>query len=118
MTKLMHLGYSARVEFDPEDEIFVGRIAGIQDVIGFHADTVAGLKAAFREAVEDYLATCKKIGRAPEKAFSGQIMVRVDPRVHARAALAAELAGKSLANWAEEKLGAAAAIELAGSPNP
>jgi predicted HicB family RNase H-like nuclease len=31
-------------------------------------------------------------------------MVRVDPEVHARAALAAELSGKSLAKWAEEVL--------------
>jgi predicted HicB family RNase H-like nuclease len=31
-------------------------------------------------------------------------MVRVDPQVHASAALAAELAGKSLAKWTEETL--------------
>jgi predicted HicB family RNase H-like nuclease len=53
-------GYSARVEFDDEDEIFVGRIAGINDVVGFHADTVEDLKAAFHEAVDDYLATCAR----------------------------------------------------------
>jgi hypothetical protein len=34
--------------------------AGISDVIGFHGESVAELKAAFEEAVEDYLATCKK----------------------------------------------------------
>ena len=37
--------------------------------------------------------------------FSGQMMLRVNPEVHRKAALAAELAGKSLNQWAEEVLG-------------
>ena len=52
MKALSYKGYSARIEFDGDDEIFFGRIAGIQDVVGFHADTVTDLKAAFHEAVE------------------------------------------------------------------
>jgi predicted HicB family RNase H-like nuclease len=58
--------------------------------------------------VDDYVATCAKIGKTPQKPYSGQIMVRVDPQVHANAAIAAELSGKSLAKWTEEKLAAAA----------
>ena len=112
MNVLKHNGYVARVEFDGEDEIFVGRLAGITDIVGFHADTVSDLKAAFRDAVADYIATCVKAGKKPEKPYSGQIMVRVDPLVHARAALAAELAGKSLAGWTEEKLREAATREI------
>ena len=105
---MSYKGYSARVEYDDEDGIFAGRIAGIRDGVGFHADTVEGLRAAFREAVEDYLETCAKIGKEPQRAFSGQMMFRVNPEVHRRAALAAELAGKSLNQWAEEVLGKAA----------
>ena len=62
------------------------------------------LRAAFREAVEDYIETCARIGKAPQKPYSGRMMFRVDPEVHRRAALAAELAGKSLNQWAEEVL--------------
>lgn len=109
MTNAMsYKGYSARVEYDDEDGIFTGRIAGIRDGVGFHADTVEGLREAFREAVEDYLETCTKIGKEPQRAFSGQMMFRVAPEVHRKAALAAELAGKSLNQWAEEVLGKAA----------
>ena len=36
------------------------------------------------------------------------MMFRVDPEVHRKAALAAELAGKSLNQWAEEALEKAA----------
>jgi predicted HicB family RNase H-like nuclease len=112
MNTITYKGYSARVEYDDEDGIFAGRVAGINDVVGFHADAVAELREAFHEAVDDYLETCAKVGKEPQKPYSGQIMVRVDPVVHARAALAAELAGKSLTKWAEEKLAAAADNDL------
>jgi predicted HicB family RNase H-like nuclease len=61
-------GYAAQVGRCEEDGILTGRIAGIRDGVGFHADTVEGLRAAFREAVEDYLETCAKIGKAPQRA--------------------------------------------------
>ena len=61
-------GYSTRVEFDADDRLFFGRIAGIDDGVSFHADRVDGLVAAFREAVDDYLETCARIGKSPEKA--------------------------------------------------
>ena len=65
---LTYEGYSASVVFDAEDRLFVGRIAGIEDGIGFHADTVYGLEIAFRDAVDDYLDTCAKLGKSPDRA--------------------------------------------------
>ena len=56
-------GHSARVEYDEEAGIFFGRLAGIRDGVSFHADTVEGLRAAFREAVEEYLELCVRIGK-------------------------------------------------------
>ena len=109
MTNTMtYKGYSARIEYDDEDGIFTGRIAGIRDGVGFHADTVADLREAFHEAVEDYLDTCAAIGKPPQKAYSGRVMFRVSPEIHRRAAMAAELSGKSLNQWAEEVLDHAA----------
>lgn len=105
---MTYRGYMARIEFDDEDGIFTGRLAGIRDGVGFHADTVAGLRAAFHEAVDDYLDTCAQLGKELQRAYSGQMMFRVKPEVHRKAALAAELAGKSLNAWAEEVLERAA----------
>ena len=106
MSAMHYRGYSARVEYDDEDAILFGRVAGIQDGVTFHADNVAQLKAAFQEAVDDYLETCRKVGKEPEKSFSGQLMVRIDPDLHRRAAIAAELAGISLTQWTERALAA------------
>jgi len=63
---------------------------------------------SFHEAIEDHLQTRAKIGKEPQKACSGQVMFRVSPDVHSKAALAAELSGKSLNQWAEEVLNRAA----------
>lgn len=105
---MIYKGYNARVDYDAEDEIFFGRIAGIADGVGFHGQSVAELKTAFHEAVDDYLETCRKIGKPPEKPYSGKMMFRVDPETHRRAAIAAELSGKSLNQWAEDVLAKAA----------
>jgi predicted HicB family RNase H-like nuclease len=109
MTNSMtYKGYSARIAYDDEDGIFTGQVAGIRDGIGFHAETVEALREAFHEAIDDYIETCRTIGKEPQKAYSGQMMFRVNPDVHRKAALAAELSGKSLNQWAEEVLDQAA----------
>lgn len=51
------------MEYSEEDGCFVGHIAGIHDVIGFHGESVAELQAAFEEATVDYLETCKKLNQ-------------------------------------------------------
>jgi len=100
MNTMNYKGYAARVEYSDEDGSFIGHIAGIKDVIGFHADSVKELRAAFVEAVDDYLSTCEKVGRAPQKPYSGKLMLRVPPEVHAHAAMMAEAHGMSLNQWA------------------
>ncbi|KPF66924.1 antitoxin HicB [alpha proteobacterium AAP81b] len=107
---LEHRGYRAAVEFDAEDGLFFGRIAGIADGVGFHADSVSDLVGAFREAVDDYLETCAKVGKTPDRPYSGKVLLRIDPALHARTAQAAELAGLSLNQWAERLLRSAVAV--------
>jgi predicted HicB family RNase H-like nuclease len=114
MIAMHYKGYYARIEIDDDDGILVGHIAGINDVVGFHADNVVGLRTAFHEAVDDYVAACQKIGKPAERSFSGNMMFRVDPALHAKAALAAELAGKSLNQWGEDAI--AEAVERATTP--
>lgn len=53
--KLEHRGYSAVVVFDSEDDILTGHVADIPAGVGFHASDAAGLRVAFREAVDDYI---------------------------------------------------------------
>lgn len=106
---LTYKGYSARIEFDAEDRIFIGRIAGVRDIVSFHAETVSGLEKAFKESVNDYLKACAELGQSPNKPVSGNLMLRVPTDVHAKAIEAAELSGVSLNVWAADVLRQAAA---------
>lgn len=107
MNTMHYKGYAARIEYSEQDDCFVGHIAGINDVVGFHANSVSELHVAFEEAVDDYLLTCKKLGRAPQKPYSGKILLRVPPEIHARAAMMAEAHGKSLNAWVTDLLSSA-----------
>ena len=104
MNTMTHKGYTARIEFDERDDIFVGRILGIRAIISFHADNVAELRAQFENAVEDYLQECEDQGIKPEKPASGRLLLRIPPEVHGAALVAAQAAGKSLNQWATEVL--------------
>ncbi|MCE2935452.1 MAG: type II toxin-antitoxin system HicB family antitoxin [Cyclobacteriaceae bacterium] len=79
---LQYKGYSAIVEFSAEDDAFFGRILGIRDVVTFEADNVTKLKKSFKEAVDDYLETCAKMGKEPDKEYKGSFNVRVKPDIH------------------------------------
>jgi predicted HicB family RNase H-like nuclease len=64
---MTYKGYKARDEYDGDDECFIGHLAGIDDLVGFHAPSAKDLKIAFRNAVDDYIETCKKVGKPPEE---------------------------------------------------
>jgi predicted HicB family RNase H-like nuclease len=104
MNVMTYKGYKARVEYDPRDNIFVGRVLGIEDSISFHGETAAALKERFAAAINHYLADYKAMGRKPEEPASGKLMLRIAPEVHAKALVTARASGKSLNRWAAEVL--------------
>ncbi len=93
MNAMNHEGYTARIEFDERDSLFVGPVLGLRTMISFHGDTVAKLRAQFQIAIEDFLRDCKE-GVRPEKPASGKLMLRVLPEVHGAALVAAQAVGK------------------------
>ena len=104
MNTMTHKGYTARVEYDERDDIFVGRVLGLRTIISFHGATVGQLRKEFGTAVDDYVADCKAQGVRPEKPASGKILLRLPPEVHGAALVAAQASGKSLNQWATEIL--------------
>jgi predicted HicB family RNase H-like nuclease len=108
MNAMTYRGYSARIEFDAEDRIFVGQLAGITDVAVFHGVTVEELESAFHETVDHYLEVSARTGAPAQKPYSGKLSLRVSPETHAAIATAAQLAGSSLNQWATQTLSRAA----------
>ena len=107
-TTMKYKGYSAHVVYEADDDLLVGHIMNINDIISFHGTSLKEMRAAFKEAVDDYLVFCKETGKQPNKPFSGKVMFRIAPETHAKAALAAQIKGISLNQWAEEALEKAA----------
>jgi predicted HicB family RNase H-like nuclease len=96
MNTMEYKGFTARIDYDGEDEVFVGRLLGLRAIVSFHADTVAKLKREMHVAVDEYVASCERRGETPEKPLSGNVPLRMPPEVHGRAAVLAEASGKSL----------------------
>jgi predicted HicB family RNase H-like nuclease len=107
MNAMTYKGYTALVEFDAEDRVFTGRLLGIEDIVTFHGTSVDDLETAFHEAVDHYLEVSERTGRKAQKPYSGKLMLRIGPDLHAKVATAAEIAGKSINQWAAETFGRA-----------
>lgn len=111
MNTMTYKGYTARIEYDERDDIFVGRILGLRSIISFHGKTVTELRREFAAAVKDYLADCEERGITPEKPASGKLLIRVRPEIHSKALVKAQAMGKSLNQWATEALERAVAVD-------
>lgn len=86
---LVYKNYRGQVDFSVEDNTFFGKVLGINDLITFEGSSVEALKQSFKDAVNDYLETCKQLGKKPEKEYKGQFNVRVSIQLHKLAARAA-----------------------------
>ena len=104
MNTLKYKGYIGTVDISLEDNVFFGRIDGINALVNFEGETVEDLKKAFEEAVDDYLIYCEEEGVEPEKSYSGQFNVRIDPGVHKKIARIAVETGNSINNVVGELL--------------
>jgi len=97
-------GYYGSVEFSDEDDVFFGRIIGINDRITYEGDSVKALRSDFETAVEEYLETCSQLGKKPEKAYKGTFNVRIAPALHRQLAVFSATNGKTLNAAVEEAI--------------
>ena len=87
---------------------------GTRDGISFEADSADGIERAFHEAVDDYIEQCAETGREPDRAFSGRLIVRMEPALHRDVYLEATRKGTSLNAWIVEYL----ASRIGRAPEP
>jgi len=114
---ITYKGYRGAVRFDDEAEIFHGDVAGIRDVVTFQGRTVAELKTAFQESIDDYLEFCESRGEVPAKPYSGRFLLRIDPALHRQLVELSADEGESLNNWIVSRLRSAVGTNQGGAPN-
>lgn len=96
MNTLNYKGFIGSVSFSEKDNVFCGKIEGINGLVNFEGESVKELTNAFHEAVEDYLEYCKEEGIEPHKSYSGSLNIRLTPEIHSRIAILAKQAGMSI----------------------
>lgn len=102
--KLIYKEFIGSVQFSSTDEVFHGKLEGINDLITFEGESVKELKIAFEDAVEDYLELCKELNKEPLKSFKGSFNVRIEPELHSKAFRLAQLSGKSLNEFVKDAI--------------
>lgn len=104
MNTLKYKGYVGSVNYSEEDEVFFGKVEGINGLVNFEGESVKELKAAFMEAVDDYLAYCESEGLSPDKKYSGVLNIRISPAIHSRIAMLAQEAGTTINGYIKQAL--------------
>jgi predicted HicB family RNase H-like nuclease len=89
-------GYTAVLKADEEQGILFGRVLGLRDVITFQAETVSQAIKEFHISVDTYLELCRSRQQSPEKPYSGNFMVRVNPELHRQIAILAQTKSVSI----------------------
>ncbi len=93
---LEYKNYTSTIHFNSDDKVFYGKIIGINDLVLFEGSSVDELIDAFEEAVDDYLETCKELGKEPNKAYKGSFNVRVSSSTHKKMAMIAQKKGMKM----------------------
>lgn len=101
---LKYKNFVGSVHFSTEDEIFHGKLTGVDDLVTFEGDSVKTLKKAFKEAIEDYLELCESVGKSPDKSFKGSFNIRISPKLHKKATYSSAEMGVSLNQFVEQAI--------------
>lgn len=99
---LIYKGFIGSVHFSAEDDVFFGKIEGINDLVTFEADNVDDLKKEFKNAVEDYVDLCRRHKKDPLKSYKGSLNIRISPETHQMAAQISAVKGETLNQYFRE----------------
>ena len=64
---IIYKDFIGSVSYAAEDEVFYGKIEGVNDLVSFEGESAKELKQAFHDAVEDYIEICRE--------FKGNIQI-------------------------------------------
>lgn len=82
MEILKYKEFEGSAELDMKRNVCRGKILYIDDAVTYESTSIQNLQNEFEEAVDDYIETCKQIGKDPQKSCRGQFNVRVSPELH------------------------------------
>ena len=69
--------YHARIEFDPELDMFRGEILGLNGGADFYGESPKELRAEFKRSLASFLEVCAEKKMEPRRHFSGKFNLRI-----------------------------------------
>lgn len=97
MTILTHKGYQGSIEY--EDGHLVIQLLHIDDFVTTTCDDAKIAEGTFHLLVDEYLETCCRLAKEPDKPYKGSLNVRMPADLHRSLAKAATQARVSLNSW-------------------
>ena len=97
-------GFSAKIEFDAELDVFRGEILGLNGGADFYGKNPKELRTEFKKSLQVFLAVCHEKGIEPRRNYSGKFNLRISPDLHEKLAIVAQAEGKSINTVAQEAL--------------
>ncbi|MEN6454525.1 MAG: type II toxin-antitoxin system HicB family antitoxin [Prolixibacteraceae bacterium] len=101
---LTYKGFIGSVHFSADDQVFFGKIEGINDLVTFEGETVKKLVDAFHYVVDEHINDCEKENIPIEKSYKGSFNIRLTPDLHRRLSVTAKMKGVSLNQFIHEAL--------------
>ncbi len=96
--------FNAKIEYDPESDVFRGEILGLNGGADFYGRNPKELRAEFKKSLEVFLEVCREKGIEPRRSYSGKFNLRIPPELHEKLAIVAQAEGKSINTLAQEAL--------------
>lgn len=81
-----------------------GEFSGLHGGADFYASSVEALESEGRTSLRVFMELCREKGIEPFRPFSGRFNLRLDPKTHEAAVVAAAAERKSLNEWIAEAI--------------
>jgi predicted HicB family RNase H-like nuclease len=104
MDVLTYRGFTGSVHFSAEDDVFFGKVEGINDLITFEGGSVSELKSAFRYVIDEHMKDCENENIPAEKSYKGSFNLRLTPDLHRRAVIMAKSQGSTLNAFVKDSI--------------
>lgn len=102
MALMEYKGYFGTAEVSLEDGCLAGHVLYVKDKIVYFGETLSELRDSFHSAVDDYLDFCIKVGKSPDKSFSGTLNVRLGQELHRKVAIKSQAKGVAINEWIKQ----------------
>lgn len=101
-------GHKAVVSLDSELGLLRGEFLGLNGGADFYGESIETLRKEGATSLSVFLEMCAEKGVEPYRQFSGKFNLRLDPKLHEAAVIAARAEDKSLNEWIADVIAEAA----------